>query len=1178
MPHVLRPFRSRLTPILMGATAIGLFGTLTPAQDRTVCQLIDGALPAGCTQPNAGLTVAVPVGEQPSEIVAPPANASGGFSVRINGREVVGDTGVENAARRVDVALAEADVQVVFDGLGAAPRLDLEVVGPAKSYDAGERVTLQSAMNYPSYVTRGEVRFIDLTTGRTLAVIPISPNGQTAMTVPEGENVGAVHRVYDANGRFDETYPVPLGEPDTRVRADGVEDGANTMAQSRIPVYGGAITVSGSNVVSGATVRALGETVRPDASGGFVIQRIVPSGTHDVDVGISGAGQQALAETRRVEVPTSEWFYAGIADLTFGAKRDRGSNTWNSFNSGRFAVYVDGRTDTGVQITGSLDTGEGPLNEIFRELDEKDPASVLHRLDPNDLYPTYGDDSTIVDNTPTDGKIYLRVEQAGNYALWGNFDANLGGNSYVRTDRTLYGFQGHYATQDTRTNGEAVASLDVYAAQPDRLPQRDGFRGTGGSVYFLEQQDIAIGTETLTVQLRDPVSDRVIGARTLTAGVDYSINYVQGIVTLARPLQSSTVSNGVVRDIRNDAEVQLIAQYEYTPTATSVDAFSYGARGEVWATDTLRFGLSGLVERNGIDEQTLVGADLRLQLSDNSWVQLDYAKSDGPGFGQTYSADGGLIVETQNPVAGSGTAIKVEGQADFADIGLGADGQISGYFERRTQGFSTLDVTVGASTGDERLWGMAVAAKASDSLSYSAAVDVYENDAGIRENTGELAVAYAVNDRIDVEVGLSTLDRANATETGKRTDVGARLTYGFADNATVYAYGQASVVAEGLDRNNRFGIGATYAWNNGWSVEADVSGGNQGTAARALARYEDGIGNSYYAGYELEAGRELSGVTREGRDLGQVVVGGQRVVSDQVSVFGENTYDAFGRHRTLTSAYGLSYNPNDATRYSVAFETGTVKDGQNYDFERYAVSVGATHQTDALSVSGRFEYRTDDGRLGGSNVAAQTFLLNTDLAYKFNDESRVVASLDYARTDTDQGSLLDGEFGEVVLGYAFRPVMDDKLNVLARYRYLHDMFGQRVDGVDENGPRQRSHVLSVNAIYDLDPNWSVAGKIGYRASETSPDETSPFAQNDAYLISGALTYHLVHEWDAMVEVRNFSTVQAGTSETGVIAAGYRHIGNNWKIGVGYNFGTFSDDLTDLVQDDEGAFINIVAKF
>ena len=47
---------------------------------------------------------------------------------------------------------------------------------------------------------------------------------------------------------------------------------------------------------------------------------------------------------------------------------------------------------------------------------------------------------------------------------------------------------------------------------------------------------------------------------------------------------------------------------------------------------------------------------------------------------------------------------------------------------------------------------------------------------------------------------------------------------------------------------------------------------------------------------------------------------------------------------------------------------------------------------------------------------------------------------------------------------------------------------------------------------------------------------------------------------------------------GLLAALYRDIGENFKIGLGYNFGRFSDDLIDLTYDDYGIFINAVGKF
>ena len=72
--------------------------------------------------------------------------------------------------------------------------------------------------------------------------------------------------------------------------------------------------------------------------------------------------------------------------------------------------------------------------------------------------------------------------------------------------------------------------------------------------------------------------------------------------------------------------------------------------------------------------------------------------------------------------------------------------------------------------------------------------------------------------------------------------------------------------------------------------------------------------------------------------------------------------------------------------------------------------------------------------------------------------------------------------------------------------------------------------------------------------------------------------HFIKEWDAVAEVRQLRVKEADDKRTGALVALYRHIGENGKIGVGYNFTNFSDDLTDLSYRNQGFFINAIAKF
>jgi len=1084
---------------------------------------------------------------------------------------VAGDRRVVEQTRTLDLAIQQADVQVSFNGLGATPRLDFEI----GDVTGGGQVTLQSALNYPAYVSRAEMRVIDVSAiggARTLSVVGVNPNGTATIAVPEGE-IAVVHRVYDAQGRFDETKPQLISAPEARV--GGVEDGIDSTARRGIPVHGGAITVSGANVARGAVVTALGERILPDRDGGFVLQRILPAGDYGVDVRVQGAGQNVALE-RELQIPGSQWFYVATVDLTYGVSKNDVDGR-DTFNSGRIAFFADGITDTGLKITASADSGEGDVRDIFRRLDDKDPRELLLRVDPRDLYPTFGDDSTQEDRTPTSGNVFLRVERDRNFAQWGDFSANLGGNTYVRNDRTLYGLSAQATSNDTTAHGETRTRAYLYAAQPDQLPQRDVFQGTGGSIYFLERQDIAQASETLTIQVRDGLTDRVISTETLVFGEDYDINYIQGVVTLTRPLQSGVDDSLISGSSGTDNNVVLVAQYEFTPTIGDVDGFAYGGRAEGWVTDQLRFGVSGMIDQTGAEDQTLVGTDLTYHVSERTFVQLDYAESEGPGFGSLLSVDGGLIFDSTDVADGTGKALKVTGQAALIDLGIAGEGTIGAYYEDRTEGFSSLDTQVTDSTGDETLWGVKADVSPREGLRYSVQYDDYENAVGDFENKGRFEVLADINAQFAVAAGIGYLDRNTASETGTRTTGVVRLTYAVAEDAKIFVFGQATLDNDGLDDQDRYGIGSTVAYGQ-WELSAEVSDGTDGTGARILTSQSDGKGGTRYAGYQLEPDRTLSGIDLDGKDRGQFVVGGRNKVSDTLSVFGENTYDLFGNATSLTSAYGLSFSPTNTLMTTLAFELGRVDDADQNDFEQNAVSVGLRYATDKVSAESRLEFRTEDGLRSGEDLRSETFLFSTDITYKIDEDERFVVSADLAQADTDEADLLNGDYVDVLLGYAYRPAIDDRLNLFVRYRYLMDEFGQRVDGEDEQGPRQRSHVASLDVTYALDQSWTIGGKVGMRLSETALTATSEYEQNDAWLAVATARYHLVNEWDALIELRNFGLVQAETNEFGLLAAGYKQINQSVSVGVGYNFGQFSDDLTDLVEDDHGAFINLIASF
>ena len=1157
-----------------------LVGVGTMAHGQTSC-VVDarGVLPPDCLVTGAGEATPSRIGVN-TEPEAGPARNSGGFSLSLDGVPVNADPTIEELVRETDVALARADVKIQLDMLSATPVLDVEVAGAPRGYGPGDTVTLVSETNYPAFLDRAEMRIVDLAAPggpRLVQVVPVAVGGRATVTLPEGRSLAVIHRVYDSRGRYDETRPLPLDRPDARGQRDDVEEGNDFTARRGIRVNGGTVTVSATDVARGATLTTMGESVRPDPSGRLVIERILPPGEYAIDVAVTGAGQD-VGLSRPVEIPNGAWFYVVVADVTVGRYSDGATGEDYTATTGRLQYFVEGETQSGIRIISSLDTGEGDLDEIFRRLDERDPRSVATSLDPADGYPTYGDDSTAEDLTPTSGRIYLRVERDNSFLVWGDYKAQIVGNGYLRNERSLYGLQVHHETLATTDRGDPRASVDLYAAQPDQVVGRDSFRGTGGSVYFLSQQDISPGTQTVTIELRDSVTGRVTDRVELVEGRDYQINPLQGVVTLTEPLSDTLDRRLISTTPGGDETVNLVVQYEYTPTATDVDGLSLGARAEVWVTDDLRLGVSALEDETGIAPQRSVGVDLRYELGDNSFIQLDYAESEGPGFDSAFSQDGGLVFDTETGVDDAGAALRIEAQFDLRDLGMERDGLVGGYFEDREEGFSSLDYTVTSATGDERLYGLfARVDKTETRLGYSVYADAYENGAGTDRLEIGATASGDWSDRLGYEVGVEFLDEVTASTAGTRTDVAARLTYALTDEMDLYVFGQVTAASDSLDDNNRLGVGVDGDFGGGWTVSAELSDGTGGIGGRLLATQTREDNSSVYFGYELDPGRALAAGVPARENGGQYVLGGTRQVNAETTVFAENTYDIFGTTRELVSAYGVTYAPSDFVSYTGTLNFGRLEDTVNGDLERRALSFGARYEDETLRAAARIEWRRDIFDDPAEPDADAVFFV-ADAAYTISEDARLLFSADLARTEANGVSFQEGDLVDVSVGYAYRPVENERLNLLGRYRYFHDTVGQEIDGSAESGPVQTTHVLSLEGNYDLTERWTIGGKIGGRWSETAPAAGDPLTSNDAVLAIVNARYHALFAWDILLEARHLDLVDAGSTETGILAAVYRQVGQHVQVGVGYNFGSFSDDLTDLTFDDEGLFLNVVASF
>ena len=126
-------------------------------------------------------------------------------------------------------------------------------------------------------------------------------------------------------------------------------------------------------------------------------------------------------------------------------------------------------------------------------------------------FPAIGDDGVVEEMAPTMGKFYVKLSEGENHGLWGNFKVGYMQNELAQVDRGLYGANAHYESDDTTSFGENRYGIDGFAAQPGTVASFEEFRGTGGSLYFLRNQDILVGSERVRIELRDKDSGLVSG-------------------------------------------------------------------------------------------------------------------------------------------------------------------------------------------------------------------------------------------------------------------------------------------------------------------------------------------------------------------------------------------------------------------------------------------------------------------------------------------------------------------------------------------------------------------------------------------------------------------------------------------------------------------------------------------
>ena len=1144
--------------------------------------------------------------------------------------EPIDDPGRSSAdvQRCTDVALERASLGFHYDSLEARPRLFVTaqpaplLLPGAAAGGAATTFRFRMYTNYASYIERAEVRLFapgQSLQSEPLAVIETDRDGlaewhpAAQRLAAPAEEVVYVLRAYDAAGNFDETAPRRLwqarGAPDAAGAGPAAAGGPGTAEAGLLAGYGesdlavqniklgsGTVRVHGEQVPPGHTVWLAGRPVPVDGQGAFVAEEILPAGLHTVEVAVLDAAGNGELFLRDLEVKRSDWFYVGVADFTLSSTSSSsradllaGENAafpQDSSADGRLAFFVQGKFDEHTRLVASADTREGPIGDLFSNFMDKSPEALFRRIDADYYYPTFGDDGTVEELAPTMGKFYVKVSRFDNHALWGNFNVGYMNNELAQVDRGLYGGNLHYQSEDVTSFGEQRLVVDSFAAEPGTVPGRDEFRGTGGSLYFTRRQDILAGSERVRVEVRDKDSGLVTSVLNLRPGADYDIDYLQGRILLSEPLSSTVDDRLLVRTggLSGD-EAWLVVRYEHTPGFEDLDALAVGGQGHYWFNDAVKLGFTSSNSDADDGDSSLNAADLTLRKSAATWVKLQAARSDGLAGTTLRSSDGGFDFTGADdwPVAGQDAgAYRADLSVGFGDFLAAGRGRMTLYAQRMEGGYAAPGQSART---DTQYFGGALELPLTERVAVSAKVDERDQDEGLDTSAQELNVGFKASEQWSVSAGMRRETRADRSaaapatqEEGDRTDAVVQVGYDSLGDWSGYGFVQDTVSSSGSrEDNGRVGVGGSWRFSERLSIDGELSDGDLGTGGRLGTNYLYSERTSLYLNYALQNERADSGLHQR---RGNLVSGARSRLSDTTSVYLEERYQHSDAATGLTHATGVSLAPGGRWTFGVNADVGTLRDRDTAaETERLAGGVRAGYVFEKLQLSSGIEYRNDDIEQGdGTSVERSTWLFRSNLNYQVSEDWRLISRLNHADSDSSSGEFYDGGYTEAVIGYAFRPVRHDRFNALAKYTYFYNMPTTGQLTLQDAAAQfvQKSHIAALDVSYDLGARWTIGGKYAYRLGQVSLERENPeFFDNNAHLVVLRADWRIGEGWEALLEGRVLDMPDLDERRGGALVGLYKRLGRNVKLGVGYNFTEFSDDLTDLNYNQKGAFINIV---
>ena len=221
-------------------------------------------------------------------------------------------------------------------------------------------------------------------------------------------------------------------------------------------------------------------------------------------------------------------------------------------------------------LTSAFDSRRRDWGSLFKNLDDNGRNRLLTNLDPDRMYPVFGDSGSVTNSALEGGRLYVGLQGDAVKASLGNFPIAMDQVELAGFRRTLYGAQvrvGRTAGNDAIPSG---TSLAVFGAQASHVHVHDVLQATGGTLYYLSHHEVLEGSAQVTLVVRDRVTGLQIARVPQRNGVDVIVKEFEGRVQFTRPISTVWDDGGLVGN----------GQLAGHPVTIEVDYETRGTGGE----------------------------------------------------------------------------------------------------------------------------------------------------------------------------------------------------------------------------------------------------------------------------------------------------------------------------------------------------------------------------------------------------------------------------------------------------------------------------------------------------------------------------------------------------------------------------------------------------------------------